>query len=479
MHAFPLTSSVLDALFFSQPSDYDSVSWARLLGLVHLYSMTGIHLYAFLQMIEWNARWLGKFFGIRASVVVRASVALAFAVWVLLWVLQDFRLGMLKPLMLVSLRTLGRTAGVRLGRFAPLLVAVGIASLLSTRGNLIYFLAVAGGVLGGSHLRMAVFSWLAVVPLDLWEHRSVALLTPIMSLLSIPLVTGVMIPARLCEWAGAEMGGIWSLTEKSLGLLFQCGEWTGNLWACPLWASGIGFGIAAALAYRRPKSIWVPLSAILLLLPCRLWPQSQEAHVIQLNVGQGDAALVKTGGHSGVLIDTGPPRAFGRSGWLQVFLKYGVTHLRGVLLTHGDSDHAGGFPSVHRVIRDAGDFPFPVWTACGGTAGNAVMNGVVIPLKSGVYVNLGDSNARQERRFIPFLREHFRHSPCAILKVSHHGSRTSSSPELLNLCRSAEAWISAGRWNSYGHPHPSVVRRLRAFGFNVRSTAESGNLESP
>jgi len=51
--------------------------------------------------------------------------------------------------------------------------------------------------------------------------------------------------------------------------------------------------------------------------------------------------------------------------------------------------------------------------------------------------------------------------PTDVLKVAHHGSRTSSTEEFLGAVQPAFAVISAGFENSYGHPHPTVVGRLR------------------
>jgi competence protein ComEC len=50
--------------------------------------------------------------------------------------------------------------------------------------------------------------------------------------------------------------------------------------------------------------------------------------------------------------------------------------------------------------------------------------------------------------------------PTDVLKVAHHGSRTSSTEEFLSAVQPAFAVISAGFENSYGHPHPTVVGRL-------------------
>ena len=51
--------------------------------------------------------------------------------------------------------------------------------------------------------------------------------------------------------------------------------------------------------------------------------------------------------------------------------------------------------------------------------------------------------------------------PTDVLKVAHHGSRTSSTEEFLGAVQPEFALISAGFENSYGHPHPTVVERLR------------------
>ena len=62
------------------------------------------------------------------------------------------------------------------------------------------------------------------------------------------------------------------------------------------------------------------------------------------------------------------------------------------------------------------------------------------------------------------------------LKVPHHGSRTSSSPELLAAVRPAVALISVGARNSYGHPDPGVLARLTAAGSDVYRTDRDGAL---
>jgi competence protein ComEC len=61
-----------------------------------------------------------------------------------------------------------------------------------------------------------------------------------------------------------------------------------------------------------------------------------------------------------------------------------------------------------------------------------------------------------------------------VLKVAHHGSRTSSTPEFLAATRPAIAAISVGSRNPYGHPHPSVLERIVRTGARVYRTDLDG-----
>jgi competence protein ComEC len=84
----------------------------------------------------------------------------------------------------------------------------------------------------------------------------------------------------------------------------------------------------------------------------------------------------------------------------------------------------------------------------------------------------GDVGADVERAIAPRLTP----ARVRILKVAHHGSRTSTSRELLEAWRPQVALISCGRGNSFGHPTREVLDRLEAIGARVLRTDHDGQI---
>src|SRR6185369_198848 len=84
----------------------------------------------------------------------------------------------------------------------------------------------------------------------------------------------------------------------------------------------------------------------------------------------------------------------------------------------------------------------------------------------------GDIGADVEREILPRLTP----ARIRILKVAHHGSRTSSSRELLDGWRPQLAIVSCGRGNRFGHPAPEVIARLESIGAQVFRTDRDGEV---
>jgi competence protein ComEC len=252
----------------------------------------------------------------------------------------------------------------------------------------------------------------------------------------------------------------------------------------------------------------------------RTGPSEQSLTLTVFDVGQGESMLLEMGGHT-ILVDTGGVPFgggldVGRRVLAPALWTRGLRSLDTLLVTHGDPDHLGGAMTVaadfrprriwegirvaphaptQALIEAAARERIPISTL---RAGQVFSEGglqirvlqppepdwerrrvrnddsVVLEIVYGDVALLltGDISAEVERSIVPLLTP-ARHR---ILKVAHHGSRTSSSTELLEGWRPQIAIISCGRGNRFGHPAPDVVRRLEAIGATVFRTDLHGQI---
>jgi competence protein ComEC len=229
-------------------------------------------------------------------------------------------------------------------------------------------------------------------------------------------------------------------------------------------------------------------SALLAMWPA-LRPADGRLHVTVLDVGQGDAIVVEGPDGRVVLVDAGAGGPYRLDAGERVVAPFlwnrGILRLAAAVITHADIDHAGGMAAVREVftINEA-------WDGAPGLTPLALGGATVTPLATAA---TGRNDAARVLR-IDFGRASVLLASdieaageqalvasgaplgSAVLKVPHHGSRTSSGPELLAAVRPAVALVSVGARNTYGHPDASVLARLAAAGSDVYRTDRDGAL---
>ncbi len=242
-------------------------------------------------------------------------------------------------------------------------------------------------------------------------------------------------------------------------------------------------------------------------------------HVTFVDVAQGDAAIVRFPRGATLLVDSGglsPLSTFdiGDRVVAPVLRAMGVRRLDVFALTHGDPDHIGGAASLVREFRPREmweGIPVPPFeplralrqeaTAVGARWSNLrrgdrtriddvevivrhpdvpdwerqrVRNddSIVLDLRwRDVSVLLtGDIGRPVERELLTSIPP----APLRVVKIPHHGSLTSSSPEFVRALSPTVAVVSAGRANHFGHPVPEVLDRYRAAGAEVFRTDRDG-----
>ena len=234
-----------------------------------------------------------------------------------------------------------------------------------------------------------------------------------------------------------------------------------------------------------------------------------EVHYI--DVGQGDATLIKCGSHA-MLIDGGNNN---KGTTVQLYLKkQGVESLDYVIGTHPDADHIGcldvivykyncdtvimpdyekdtkTYQELVDVIHDKnmkitypvvgeqyalGEAKFTIIAPNSNSyGGNANDYSVAILLEYGKnrFLFTGDAEETSEAEMLTNGID----ISADVYKVAHHGSRSASTQEFLNAVHPKYAVISCGEGNSYGHPHAEVLNRLRSMGVEVFRTDEQGSI---
>jgi competence protein ComEC len=387
--------------------------------------------------------------------------------------------------------------------------------------------------LGGS-LRVSAA---ALAGTALLSARHFQTLTPIAlaaNLIAVPLAAALLVLAAVAAildaaWHGAAAALIAVCGFLAQGLQRLCAfvalvPWGSFYVIPPSWPVVVlGLIALAAIGGRRPAG---RRAAMLLLLGAialtavrgRMPRPTGRLEVVALDVGQGDAIVVRFPNGETMLVDAG---GFARSSFdvgsrvvAPALRGMGILRLDILAITHAHRDHLGGAPAI---VRQMG--PAAIWLgrmprddpAVGALVRLAARLGIaVLQPRGGVRVGIGGSvvevlnpgggagpasGVSNDDSLVLRLGLGGRHAlltgdlekegeamligagrdlAAELLKVPHHGSRTSSTGEFLRRVRPRMAAISVGAANPWGHPDREVIERLEAGGIVVLRTDRDG-----
>lgn len=282
------------------------------------------------------------------------------------------------------------------------------------------------------------------------------------------------------------------------------------------------------VSWERRHSIWLSLTYLLFpVVIIQVKPYvNADLQVHFVDVGQGDSIVIELPYRKGVyVIDAGGALQFGEEGdWRkpsrtfevgrQIVLPFlkgkGISTIDHLILSHPDMDHVGGMhevmedirvqsvhtspntlsePSMKKLITVAREKDIAIDVKRNGDGwetkdarfvymgpqddqyvGND--SSLVLYMQSRGYAFLftGDIEEQGERKFVSSFREVV--FPPTILKVAHHGSKTSSSESFLEVVKPILAVAMQGRNNRFNHPSDEVVERYEAYGIPLLTTQE-------
>lgn len=508
----------------------------RLTGVAHILTVSGMHLGLLAALLDVLLSGLGRRW--------RFSLKL-----ILLWaytMLTGCAAGTVRALIMVFLRTLASWRG----RQYDALTGISAAALLMTLYNPVWpldgafqfsFFVTLGILLlhrrvdGFLHARfekrlpaplrglLPVFSLclsaqMAAMPMQLLFYGYVPLFSLLMNPLSSVLVLALMVTGVACMIIGAfsvRAGAACALVLGVPGWLFErlnviVAEIEGSILRLPApYAVTMAFVLLLMALFsdqirlrrffyrlRVPAALCVALLYLLRFDPA--------ARYVQLDVGQGDAAVLRWGRHA-VLIDVGPADSIS----MLRYLRHEGLRVDLLILSHLDEDHAGALGSllssevkIKRLAMAEG--------AQDDADSQAVTRAIARAEEQGIPTLLlerGDQVSAQDVRFdvlspdetlagsnerslvlftevngvrilttgdLPLKNEMDTWPDCDVLKVAHHGSKNATSEAMLEQTTPQIALISVGAHNSYGHPTARVLSDLEAVGARIYRTDEDG-----
>ncbi|MCC7196417.1 MAG: ComEC/Rec2 family competence protein [Gemmatimonadaceae bacterium] len=365
------------------------------------------------------------------------------------------------------------------------------------------------------------------LPMVLYFHRlplsalsANLIVTPLLTI-AVPvgfttLLTGWRWIAMLTGWL---IEAARRITEWHIG-------WDGN-WRIPdppLLLSAAFVVSLVLLAVLRRRLLLVPALLLLGIIAWHPFPPKGISNTLELtmiDVGQGDSLLVGLPDGRWMLVDGGGIPAFGKRATSRMdigedvvsayLFHRGITHVDILASTHQHDDHAAGLPALidnfrprevwagatpdsaswdamneharqvgARVLHprqgDTRDFAGALLDVLSPPADylprNAPSNNdsLVLRLRYGkhAFLLMGDAERQMEYAMLHSLDR------VDVLKVGHHGSKTSSTGVFLDATHPAFALISAGKDNLYRHPHPEVLERLERMHTQVLRSDQSG-----
>lgn len=282
------------------------------------------------------------------------------------------------------------------------------------------------------------------------------------------------------------------------------------------------------IAFEKPrlKSVIAAVLMLLLLTPLLLKATDSTIKITFIDVGQGDSIVIQGPRNQTILIDGGgagytfvqyewqrkrDPFDVGKDVVVPALRGLGINQIDWLVISHGDSDHIGG---LHHVVQQIkvnhvlvnGKAPtsalelelydilrqreVPIYTAIRGPwlkwkedvfwdilhpsssinvnveSDNNASVVLLLTAYGRTFLFPGDIEAEGESKII----QQFPELDIDILKVAHHGSKTSTTDAFLHGINPEVAVISVGQNNFYGHPHPDVLQRIQEYKLHLFRT---------
>lgn len=360
--------------------------------------------------------------------------------------------------------------------------------------------------------KLSLISFLFSLPISACTNFEINLVSVFINLVFVPLISLVVYPFSLFVFLFTCFNPLFSILLNITNLLNSfCTKFSIiiNIPKMPVLFIGLYFLFLLLGKYKKKYLLFI----LVVVFVVKIHPFLNSNYEIYfLDVGQGDSAiLISPHLKEVIMIDTGGKITYQKDKWKNKsktynlsdnaikFLKSkGITKMDYLILSHGDADHAGEALNIIRQIKvknvvlnhgtinnlenkikmiahltneyklnyfnikNINDSDYNDENA------NSIINYITFDKYSLLF--MGDAGIKQEKD----LLNKYNIKNIDILKIGHHGSKTSSSKEFIKCINPKYGIISVGKNNKYGHPHKEVIDNLK--GYNIYRTDENGSI---
>ena len=349
---------------------------------------------------------------------------------------------------------------------------------------------------GNYFKRLLMFSikcFLLTLPLNIYYNYEINILSIILNIIFIPLVYYIIFPLCIISFI---LPFFSSILDFFLSLLIDMNNLFSNITLLsiilrkPSIILIIIYYVIIMLTFKNKKYFVILL--FILIIHMNINKIIKEDLVIFFDVGQGDSILLKNNNIVN-LIDTGGSLYYDYDKKIIKSLKsFGINKVNNLIISHGDYDHMGDTLDlinnfkVEKVIFNCGEFnelenelinelfkknikyyscikelnidKFKLYFLQTKEYDNENDNSNVIytELNGYKFMFMGDASTTTEKEIL----NKYNLPNIDVLKVGHHGSKTSSSKEFINEINPKYCIISVGKNNRYGHPNKEVLNNL-------------------
>ena len=479
-------------------------------GITHLFSVSGMHLSLFAVILKFILNKIIKKENLNNLIIILFFIFFSF--------LTNYMPSILRSLILYILLTINKTLNLKIKTID--LVILDLIVLLVYNPYYIYntgfiysftitiVLILTSDIINkyknyiSKTLITSTISFIASIPISINNFHEINLLTPIINIIFVPLISFIIFPLSLLTLIIKPLDNIFLITINTLEQLSITIEEI----KIQLTLSHIPYYIIVLyyitififIKGLKNKKIKYSIPLItLLLVHTNIKYIKQETKITTLDVGQGDSILLELPKNKNILIDTGGnpnnKSSIVTTKTIPYLKSLGIKKISNLILTHSDFDHMGESLNlvnnfkIEKVIFNCGEYnnleqnlikildkkKIPYYLCIKelnidnnklyflGTKEydneNDNSNVIYTEIKGHKFMFMGDAGVEKEKDIL----NKYNISNIDVLKVGHHGSKTSSSESFINEMNPKYSIISVGKNNRYGHPNKEVLNSLK------------------